>query len=662
MEVLISFCNQPGEPGNNLLLIDLKKKSKRYILDNVRGLAGLAQDKERFYTISQSLPAVFFAIDKISKKVLFSQELKEVKDPHQIMVSDEFVYIVSTGTDSVLRYKFGENKLLLAFDKILWKPTDSSGEKDTQHLNSITNKDGEIFISAFGKREIADKSASARDGYVVHIESEKKIITGIYHPHSLFPVGKDMYFCESAAEKVKKNEEDILKLDGGYLRGLSIKEGLCFVGVSNRRKISRSTGRLNEDRELEEVNESCKLVVFDIEKNKIFSEYNFFPEHQEIYGVIVPEYSRQQIREISFERLRKDLSFEQYGRYALIRDIINSNRENVDKFKVLDIGGRGNMMRKFLPDDDVFYLDPFVNSKDDNFIEGDGCKIPLENESFDWVVSADVFEHIAEDKRNKFIDENVRVAKLGVILTAPFDSRETVQAEKNVNESYKIVTGGGGHIWLMEHLENKLPDEKELESHLKSNKLAFQKIYHNWLSFWQTSIGLGLALAGSSDNAIVKRLKRYNYYYNSKVYPFDFSETELEPSYRRIYLIKKGSNILNLKTEKKVLRRKKVLEVFGKLLNLAIEVYARAENRENARKAEINSLSEMVQQKEKELKRKANSCKFEIQETTTYYQNFLKKEKEISLQKEQIIQTMKSSKFWKMRNKYIKLKNKLGMK
>jgi hypothetical protein len=83
-----------------------------------------------------------------------------------------------------------------------------------------------------------------------------------------------------------------------------------------------------------------------------------------------------------------------------------------------------------------------------------------------------------------------------------------------------------------------------------------------------------------------------------------------------------------------------------------------------------------IREKEEELKKKFDSCKYEIQEATINYQNLLKEEKEKNIHKDKVIQhkekeiqlkekqigEMKSSKFWKMRNKYINLKNKLGMK
>src|SRR5659263_106086 len=97
---------------------------------------------------------------------------------------------------------------------------------------------------------------------------------------------------------------------------------------------------------------------------------------------------------MSDEQLKRELTFDLYGRYAIIRDIINLNKTGQEQLRILDVGGRGNLLKKFLPGDDVSYLDPLVDTDDENYIEGDGCDIPLEDGSFDYVVSSDVFEHI----------------------------------------------------------------------------------------------------------------------------------------------------------------------------------------------------------------------------------------------------------------------------
>jgi len=270
-------------------------------------------------------------------------------------------------------------------------------------------------------------------------------------------------------------------------------------------------------------------------------------------------------------KLKKKYSFDQYGRYAIIRDIINKNRTDDQDFKVLDVGGRGNIMKNFLSKDKVFYLDPFVDTKDKNFIKGDGCDIPLKSKSFDWVVSADVFEHIPPKKREQFLKENIRVSKLGVVLAAPFYSKEVEQAEVNANENYKILSEGQDHPWLKEHVDNGLPKEKDVNCFLDENNYSYQKLYNNGLFLWQILISITFyrnnllaGIGGMNLNKILEGYYSFNYFYNTKIFPFDC----LDPSYRKIYFIKKDSHLKDLTYGGKKKADVVSLEVATRLLNL----------------------------------------------------------------------------------------------
>ena len=324
------------------------------------------------------------------------------------------------------------------------------------------------------------------------------------------------------------------------------------------------------------------------------------------------------MEKIKDEQLKKEMVFHLYGRFAPIRDIINKNRNNGENFRILDVGGRGNWMKKFFPNDEVFYLDPFLDSDDKNFIKGDGCAMPLENESFDWVVSTDVFEHIPNEKRKAFFEENLRVSKKGVILVAPFFSKEVEQAEINANENFKSLHNGSDHIWLREHIENGLPSMFDFENLLKEKNISFQKLYNNGLFLWQFLIGLEFLTDENLNDDTRKELEKFNYFYNTEVFPFDNNE----PSYRKIYFIKKDVNLKNILVENKEISDLLFLNTIRRAIDLTAKIEVINKKTIQSKEQEMVNLNQTIQSKEQE------------------------------------IQWMKSSKFWKLREIYHKLINK----
>ncbi|GBE57248.1 methyltransferase domain protein [bacterium BMS3Abin01] len=272
------------------------------------------------------------------------------------------------------------------------------------------------------------------------------------------------------------------------------------------------------------------------------------------------------MEDIGEEQLRRTLAFDQYCRFATTRDIININRNDQERYRILDVGGRGNLLQNFMPEDDVFYLDPLIDSDDHNYIEGDGCDIPLEDGSFDFVVSSDVFEHIEPSRRKLFLMENLRVARLGVILGAPFYSEEVELAEKNANDSYRLISRGDDHFWLKEHIENGLPRNEEVEDPLRANGYDFQKIPINNLCLWEQMLCSSFILLAADK---LDKAKEFNQFYNEQLYPYDHDEG----SYRTIYFIKKEKDLKNLSFEKDGVSTSLHLEAIKNNFNLLSQVY-----------------------------------------------------------------------------------------
>jgi O-antigen biosynthesis protein len=286
------------------------------------------------------------------------------------------------------------------------------------------------------------------------------------------------------------------------------------------------------------------------------------------------------------------LSFDIYGRYKTISDIINHNRKDKINFTVLDVGGRGNLLKNFLPIDQVYYLDPNIESKDNNFIKADGCNMPLNNNEFDWVVSADVFEHIPPVKRIIFLSEQLRVAKLGIILSAPFYSNEVHMAEISANENYRILTNGNDYPWLSEHLKNGLPSESELEEYLKKNGYDYQKTGNNNLLLWQNFIGMSFIASLNINEEISKEVEFFNIYYNKNIFPTDTNE----PTYRKIYFIKKSKGLKFIHFSEGKMNNDIILEGLSKGINLIDKIIFSKNELIKKKNDEIIKLNQQIQQ------------------------------------------------------------------
>ncbi len=227
------------------------------------------------------------------------------------------------------------------------------------------------------------------------------------------------------------------------------------------------------------------------------------------------------------------LPFDQYGRYKIIADFINYNKGGNNNIKILDIGGgKKNLLKKFLPKENITVVDAF-KFKANNYIQSNALKMPFPDNKFNFVISCDVYEHIKNKDRIRFIEEQVRISNNFIILAAPFLSSEVKKAEDVVNNFHKALTDAD-HIWLKEHIKHGLPKESDLENFLKKRQLLFKKISNNFLLYWINLIKINLLSYLFPQNKI--KVSEINEYYNKNIAPDDFSE----PSYRKIYFISKN--------------------------------------------------------------------------------------------------------------------------
>ena len=186
-----------------------------------------------------------------------------------------------------------------------------------------------------------------------------------------------------------------------------------------------------------------------------------------------------------------DITFDQYQRYKNIQITVELVKKyyKINKLKILEVGSNEQLnLEKFLPDEDITYSDleiPDSMMGRDNFIKADATDLQgILDDQYDVVISSDVFEHIPSDKREAFLKETKRAAKILCLHCFPFKSNSVKSAEIRTNEYYKSIFGQD-HIWLVEHIENGLPDIDEIKkiiSNMNENYFMFE---HGDIMLWE---------------------------------------------------------------------------------------------------------------------------------------------------------------------------------
>jgi chaperonin cofactor prefoldin len=159
------------------------------------------------------------------------------------------------------------------------------------------------------------------------------------------------------------------------------------------------------------------------------------------------------------------LPFDQYGRYRMVQQAVETARQAIGKdvLSILDVGGYYQEAdgtprlpsQQFLGNHDLTVLDlPPCDLP--GYVQGDGTAMTFADGSFDLVISCDTLEHIPPKLRDQFIRELVRVARYGVILICPIDDYRTALAEKMLY-AYIHAELHAWHDQLREHREYGLP-------------------------------------------------------------------------------------------------------------------------------------------------------------------------------------------------------------
>lgn len=234
------------------------------------------------------------------------------------------------------------------------------------------------------------------------------------------------------------------------------------------------------------------------------------------------------------EDLVSGLPFDQFSRQKIVSYLIDEafrSKAPARKYKIIDLGGHNGKTVEFQPKDKVTILDVFDESYK-GYVKGDATKTSFADDSFDFVCSFDVFEHIPRSRRQAFVNEALRISKYGVFLTMPVDVDGKVSsAEILLNNFYKIISKKN-HRWLKEHIDYRIPNEDEVVGLVGKSGASSVSIPSNQIGDWQL---LQMLLFESSNNPeIDTEVKDLNKWYNQNTIRLD---ANIDTGYRRVFFI-----------------------------------------------------------------------------------------------------------------------------
>jgi hypothetical protein len=259
------------------------------------------------------------------------------------------------------------------------------------------------------------------------------------------------------------------------------------------------------------------------------------------------------------------MPFDQYGRYLKVSEIIKELAvyKKQKKYSILDVGGYNGSLDRFFDADQaaITVLDVY-DSDEPNYIKGTALKLPFNNDSYDYVVSFEVFEHIPRTDREKFIQESLRVSRGPILLTAPFSGKEdeVLESEILVNSLWKSIHKRD-HQWLHEHIAYKTPKLEELESIFKKLNVPFKRVGNNELTLWNLMQSLTFLTTIFRDSG---RNDSVQSFYNENI---EALESASDYYYRYIFLAG-GESKIDLKSMwsgKSKPDRKKIFELIGRM-------------------------------------------------------------------------------------------------
>ncbi len=273
--ILITFCNTPGwAPA--LALYDVETGGISVLRTPpelaARKAAGVAVGERHLYVISSRTevdrtssveppnPSTLFIFNRSDLSLLAMHVCALVYDGHSMVVHNQGLDVVSTGSDEIVRLTIRGSTV--EAEDVIWRADPNGKRADIHHINALGTWRGHRIASGFGRKSAIPWS-SAASGFIVSTTTGERLVDGIRQPHSLLDVDGALIYCESARKAIHIFGTGKTQTLPGYTRGLARVGNSLFAATSRGRRVSKSSGLLTNRADPGTSDGRCTLTRLD---------------------------------------------------------------------------------------------------------------------------------------------------------------------------------------------------------------------------------------------------------------------------------------------------------------------------------------------------------------------------------------------------------------
>ncbi|WP_165930230.1 class I SAM-dependent methyltransferase [Flavobacterium ranwuense] len=221
--------------------------------------------------------------------------------------------------------------------------------------------------------------------------------------------------------------------------------------------------------------------------------------------------------------IKNILSFSPYLVYQTLKKINKQDRCIKDQKKLIDNYIRNNDVKKMQIGCGSNYLEGWLNTDLNyndkvTFLDA-GTKFPIESETFDYVYSEHLFEHLEVEEQLNMLEESFRVLKKGGVMRIATPSLEflfKLYANPNTQENKHYVNWAVENIPNLRIVNNSIVDIEEQYCYVINNffKAWGHQMIHNYTSIEKLALQCGYSQVincnvGESNYEMLRNIEKH---------------------------------------------------------------------------------------------------------------------------------------------------------